>query len=77
MKPDKSGFYYTRLGAEGPRIFYHVMGSDPAEDPQIFGKGYGPDKIISAGVSSDGRYPAVLFVSGDSARAWTPSTRAR
>lgn len=56
LKPDKSGFYYSRHTAEGPRVYYHAMGTDPASDIEIFGKGYGPDKIIGAGLSEDRRY---------------------
>ena len=56
LKPDRSGCYYARQEKDGPRVYYHVMGSDPAKDLEIFGKGYGPDKIIVAGLSEDGRY---------------------
>jgi prolyl oligopeptidase len=56
LKPDKSGFYYSRHSAEGPRVFYHALGTDPASDVEIFGQGYGPEKIIGAGLSEDGRY---------------------
>jgi prolyl oligopeptidase len=62
MKPDKSGFYYTRFGQEGSRVHYHAMGADPSKDEQIFGEGYGPGQIISAAVSEDGRWLS-LFVS--------------
>lgn len=54
--PDKSGFYYSRQEKEGPRVYYHSMGTDLSTDKEIFGEGYGPDKIIGAGVSDDGRY---------------------
>jgi prolyl oligopeptidase len=56
IKPDNSGFYYTINKAEGPRVFYHAMGTDPSRDIEVFGKGYGPDKIILADLSEDGRY---------------------
>jgi len=56
MKPDKSGFYYTRFGKEGSRVHYHAMGTDPSKDEQIFGEGYGPGQIISATLSEDGRW---------------------
>ena len=56
LKPDKSGAYYSRHEADGPRVYYHAFGTDPATDKQIFGEGYGPDKIIAANLSEDGRY---------------------
>lgn len=68
FKPDKSGFYYTRYGKEGPRVFYHALGSDVARDTELFGKGYGPDKIIGAGLSEDGRYLLIQVSYGAGAR---------
>jgi prolyl oligopeptidase len=56
LKPDNSGFYYSRFTAEGSRVYYHAMGSDTAGDKKIFGDGYGPTQIIGAGLSEDGRY---------------------
>jgi prolyl oligopeptidase len=56
FKGDKSGLYYTKLTAEGPRAYYHAMGADSAQDAKIFGDGYGPDKILATSISEDGRY---------------------
>ena len=67
MKPDKSGFYYTRMDKEGPRVRYHAMGTDPAKDKEIFGQGYGPEKIIYCGLSEDGRYLAIVVLYGSAA----------
>ena len=67
LKPDNSGFYYTRFGAEGPRVYYHAMGKDPADDRVIFGKGYGPEKISFATLSEDGRHLLIHVVHGSSA----------
>ncbi|MEK7405984.1 MAG: S9 family peptidase, partial [Acidobacteriota bacterium] len=66
IKPDKSGFYYSRHGKEGSRIYYHAMGRDPAGDAEIFGKGYGPDKGVSARLSDDGRYLVISVSYGSS-----------
>jgi prolyl oligopeptidase len=56
-KRDKSGFYYTCGRRDiGKRIYYHALGSDSAQDPEIFGEGYGPDTWISPYASEDGRY---------------------
>ncbi len=64
LKPDKSGLYYSRYGPNGPRVYYHAMGQDAASDIEIFGKGYGPDKIISARLSEDGRYLLITVSHG-------------
>ena len=53
---EETGCYYTRLTDEGPRVFYHALGTDAASDAVIFGDRYGPDKIIDASVSENGRY---------------------
>ncbi len=67
LKPDKSGLYYSRQGADGPRVYYHAMGRDSAADVEMFGKGYGPDKIIGAEVSEDGRYLIITVLHGSAA----------
>ena len=60
FKNDGSGFYYNLQRREvGIRVFYHALGTDTSRDVEVFGKGYGPDKWISASVSDDDRY--VLF----------------
>jgi prolyl oligopeptidase len=66
IKPDKSGFYYSRFGPQGSRVYYHAMGSDPAKDQEIFGGGYGPGQIISASLSEDGRYLVISVSHGAS-----------
>ena len=66
MKPDKSGFYYTRFGKEGARVHYHAMGADPSKDEQLFGEGYGPGQIIGAQLSDDGRWLGLYVSHGSS-----------
>ncbi len=66
-KPDDSGFYYSLHTSAGPRVRYHAMGTDPAEDAEVFGKGYGTDKIIGAAVSDDGRYLLIQVDHGSAA----------
>lgn len=56
LKPDKSGFFYTRMNTSGPGVYYHALGTPSDRDVELFGKGYGPDKIISEELSEDGRY---------------------
>ncbi|UCF35766.1 MAG: S9 family peptidase [Acidobacteriota bacterium] len=56
LKKDNSGFYYNFQRRDvGIRIRYHAIGTDPSEDVEIFGEGYGPDKWINGTVSDDGR----------------------
>jgi prolyl oligopeptidase len=55
LEPGQRGFYYTRFGAEGSRVYHHKMGTDPASDELLFGDGYGPGKIIVSSLSEDGR----------------------
>ncbi|MEK6304656.1 MAG: prolyl oligopeptidase family serine peptidase [Acidobacteriota bacterium] len=67
VKPDASGFYYTAFGKEGPRVYYHAMGTKPAGDRKIFGDGYGPGTIIGSALSEDGRYLLMVVSFGSSA----------
>jgi len=67
LKHDKSGFYYTRREAEGPRLYYHVMGTETAKDPLVFGDNYGPDKIIYPVISEGGRYLLIHVLYGSAA----------
>ena len=67
LKPDRSGIYYSRLTAEGPRVYFHKIGSDSAGDMEIFGKGYGPEKIIVSSLSDDGRYLVIHVLYGSAA----------
>src|SRR5262249_23949713 len=54
---EKTGVYYARHDqATGPRVLYHAFGADPASDRVLFGEGIGPEKIVSASLSEDGRY---------------------
>jgi len=66
VKPDKSGYYYSRFSLSGSRVYYHAMGSDPSTDEEIFGKGYGPAQIIGVGLSDDGRYLIIIVNHGAS-----------
>jgi len=67
IKPDKSGLYYSWAAPEGPRLSYHETGSDPAKDPELFGKGYGPDKTIDCDLSEDGHYLTITVAYGSAA----------
>src|SRR5579863_4434400 len=58
------GVYYSRSTPQGPRVMHHVMGSDPVSDAEIFGKGFGPEKIITTQVSHDGRDLLIVIFYG-------------
>lgn len=63
IKPDKSGFYYSRFTVgEGARVWYHAMGTSNSDDKQIFGTGYGPNQLVGASLSENGRW-LIFFVS--------------
>lgn len=54
---DASGFYYTHRSREiGPRIKFHVLGTDLADDEVLFGEGRGPETFIGMNRAGDGRY---------------------
>jgi prolyl oligopeptidase len=68
LRPDGKGVYYVRFRREiGPRVYYHAMGTDSSGDQLVFGEGYGPDKIIEAHLSEDGRYLEIEVEYGSSA----------
>ncbi len=69
---DKSGVYLTRLTAEGPRVYFHPIslnkaGDATAAEVEVFGKGYGPEKIVSNNLSDDGRYLTITVSYGSAA----------
>lgn len=68
IAPDNGGFYYTRHGQEGPRIYFHRMGSPVNEDRLVFGEGYGIEKLASGSLSEDGRYFVITVSYGSAAQ---------
>jgi prolyl oligopeptidase len=66
FRPDGAGFYYTRYDERGARVHYHEIGTDPGTDPELFGEGYGPGKIIWAQLSPNGRYLLATVSHGSS-----------
>ena len=73
---DSSAFYYTRHPKKGEvpdgeevyhvKVFYHQLGSDPAQDPLIFGEGRKPQDIPSVTLSEDDRWLLI-----DVGEGWT------
>lgn len=64
LKPDKSGFYYARRTAKGPRVYYHAIGTDPVKDPELFGDNLGLGDIAFTRLSDDGRYLLIDVLHG-------------
>ena len=55
--PEGTGFYYTPRSREaGPRVRHHTLGTDIADDIELFGEGHGPEKFINTTQGGDGRY---------------------
>jgi len=54
--PDNRGVYYTKSTADGPRAYYHQMGTEAGQDKMIYGEGLGRDRILAVFLSDDGRY---------------------
>jgi prolyl oligopeptidase len=66
LRPDHRGFFYGRH-TDSDHVFYHPLGADPAQDPQIFGDDYGPEYFIAPSVSEDGRYLTIHVEHGSAA----------
>lgn len=64
FEPTGRGVYYVRTTPEGPRAMHHKMGSDASSDAEIFGKGFGPEKIIQTQLSRDGRDLLIMIFYG-------------
>ncbi len=63
----KDGLYYSRMNKDGPRVYYLAIGQPGAREEEIFGKGYGPDKIIPIQLSPDGKYLLITVLYGSAA----------
>jgi prolyl oligopeptidase len=63
---DKKGFYYGRQEAEGPRVRYHAFGTDPKNDPLLFGASYGKGQGVGVNITEDGKYLVLTFFYGSS-----------
>jgi prolyl oligopeptidase len=66
--PDNSGFYYTRYPKVGSvpkgqenynrHVFFHKIGTNPDDDPKVFGEGRAPEDMIAVSISPNGRWLA-------------------
>ncbi|MGH7542161.1 MAG: prolyl oligopeptidase family serine peptidase, partial [Gemmatimonadota bacterium] len=66
LSPDNDGLYYSKYGGETPRVYRHVMGTDPAQDAEIFGEGYTAADIPRAQLSPDGEWMLMTVIHGSS-----------
>ncbi|HUG55285.1 MAG TPA: prolyl oligopeptidase family serine peptidase [Vicinamibacteria bacterium] len=66
LAPDGRTVFFSRRTKGGPRVYRQLIGSGMPEE--IFGQGYGPEKIIGASLSGDGRYLVVTVRHGSAAR---------
>lgn len=68
LTPDADGLYYTEFKMTGQRVRYHEMGTDMARDVEMFGEGFGADKIIASGLSEDGRFLGIMVFHGSAGK---------
>jgi prolyl oligopeptidase len=63
---DKSAFYYSKVTPGGPRVYLHKVGG-ATEDAEVFGKGYGPETLVTGQVTEDGGYLVITVTYGSAA----------
>jgi prolyl oligopeptidase len=63
LLPDGESVVFTRYGADGSRVYHRPL-SPEGEEHLLFGEGYGPDKLIFAALSEDGRWIAYNIAYG-------------
>ena len=66
ITPDKRGLYYEQYGNVTPRVMYHELGTDVADDVKLFGDGYARHQIPVTLMSEDGRWLLVHVIEGSS-----------
>jgi len=67
LKNDRNGVFFSRQEKDGPRVFFHALGSDVSKDEKLFGDGYGPEKGLSVELSDDNRYLLMTVWHGSAA----------
>jgi len=65
--PDNSGFYYSTMLDDGPRVRFHRMGTPVSSDEEVFGKGYKKEAIVVGDSTLDGHYLVIQVLHGSSA----------
>jgi prolyl oligopeptidase len=64
IEPSNKGAYYTLRTAKGTRVFHHAMGTAASADQEVFGQGYGTEKILAVQLSEEGRYLLITVIFG-------------
>ena len=67
LTTDLKTIYYSKYTSDGPRVYRHAVGSDPANDELIFGKDLGPGMIAGARISDDGNWMLIQVSHGSAA----------
>jgi prolyl oligopeptidase len=62
--PGNKAVYYSQVTPDGPRAFYHLMGTDATKDKLIYGNTLGKEKILTLQLSEDGTYLVYLISYG-------------
>jgi len=65
--PDASGFYYSTMIDDGPRVRFHKIGTPVTSDTEVFGKGYQKEAIVVADPTLDGHYLVIQVLHGSAA----------
>lgn len=66
ITPDRSAIYFTRYGPEGPRLYHRPLSGEDAPERLVYGERLGPEKIMFAQISDDGRWLLVAVSEGTS-----------
>ncbi|MFI5182490.1 MAG: prolyl oligopeptidase family serine peptidase [Thermoanaerobaculia bacterium] len=53
---DHKTAWYGKQTENGPRVYRHTMGADPAKDEVVFGDGYGKGIGIGVSITEDGKW---------------------
>jgi len=61
---DHSGIYYAKAGQDGPRAYYHNMGTDTATDKLIFGEKLDKEKELALEISDNNAFLYYLVIFG-------------
>ncbi len=61
---DHKGIYYAKALPDGPRAYYHAMGTDPASDTLVFGEKLDKEKELALEISEDNSYLYYLVIFG-------------
>lgn len=67
LMPDGSGFYYSTMLDDGPRVRFHKLHTKATEDTDVFGKGYTKESIVVGDPSEDGRHLVIHVLHGSAA----------